>query len=243
MSTVLLPRELKEGSPKEKGQDVKAMQRALQAIGALETGYVVGTYGPRTIAAVKKFQKHHGLTVDGDYGLATHKKLSPSFDAYGRWLEVESLKKLKPDPRLAVVHTAYFYYAHRASIAYSQARPVSTIYYHIKPPALPRAMDCSGFFMTCYWVNDLLAKLAPGADEHGAGNTWSLWRGGHSVELSALKPGDAVFYDGSHGTLQHISLYVGNGRVLSNGHYPMGLYPVNMAPGILRIHGARSYLT
>jgi hypothetical protein len=239
---VPFPRELKPGPPIEQGDDVKAMQRALQATGALKTGYAVGKYGLMSIAAVKDFQQHHGLTVDGDYGQATHDKLSPSFDAYGRWLEVEAYKKLNPDNRLAVVHTGYWYYAHRNSFTYSMARPIPTIYYHIMPPQLPKALDCSGFFGTCYWVNKLLPKLGGGIDDHGIGNTWTMWARGTQVSLSAMKPGDAVFYDGPEGALQHVSLYVGNGRVLSNGHYPMGLYPTDMAPGYLHIHGARSYL-
>ena len=234
--TVVFPRPLNHGPPKEKGQDVFAVQRALQAIGALEPGYVHGVYGPRTIAAVEKFQKHHGLTPDGDYGPATHQKLSPSFDAYGKWLEIEALKARKAAPRVLVVHTGFWYYDHRYGFTYSKARPIPTVYYGIKPPALPKAMDCSGFFVTCYWVNGLIAKLGGGT------NTWTLYDEGRHVEFSAMQPGDGVFYDGPEGSLQHMALYVGNGRVLSNGHYPMGHYPTDMAPGYLRIHGARSYL-
>jgi peptidoglycan hydrolase-like protein with peptidoglycan-binding domain len=54
--TALLSTTLRPGA---KGTAVKALQRALGGIA------VDGTYGPKTVAAVKAFQKAHGLAVTG----------------------------------------------------------------------------------------------------------------------------------------------------------------------------------
>lgn len=53
-----------------RGQEVRNIQSRLKAWGYY-TGEVDGIYGSRTVAAVKKFQKKHGLRVDGIAGPAT----------------------------------------------------------------------------------------------------------------------------------------------------------------------------
>lgn len=53
-----------------RGQEVRSIQSRLKAWGYY-TGEVDGIYGSRTVAAVKKFQKKHGLRVDGIAGPAT----------------------------------------------------------------------------------------------------------------------------------------------------------------------------
>lgn len=58
---------LKSGS---KGSQVKTLQRLLNAIG-YSCGDVDGSFGPKTKAAVKKFQKVRGLEVDGCCGPLT----------------------------------------------------------------------------------------------------------------------------------------------------------------------------
>lgn len=63
-------RTLKQGC---KGNDVKELQRALNAHGAKLT--VDGDFGPRTESAVKAFQRSHKLTVDGKVGPQTRAAL------------------------------------------------------------------------------------------------------------------------------------------------------------------------
>lgn len=58
---------LKKGST---GAAVKTLQQNLKKLG-YDVGTVDGTYGTKTVAAVKAFQKDHGLTVDGIAGMAT----------------------------------------------------------------------------------------------------------------------------------------------------------------------------
>lgn len=59
------------------GSEVKAIQQSLKDRG-LYSGSVDGIYGSQTQAAVKKFQKQQGLTVDGIAGPQTLKRLGVS---------------------------------------------------------------------------------------------------------------------------------------------------------------------
>lgn len=56
------------------GEDVKTVQSRLKELGYY-TGSVDGKYGSGSVAAVKAFQKAHGLTVDGLAGSGTYKVL------------------------------------------------------------------------------------------------------------------------------------------------------------------------
>ncbi len=59
--------------PRMKGDDVKALQRALNEVGA--SLKVDGVYGPATEKAVRQFQRNKRLRVDGAAGPATRAKL------------------------------------------------------------------------------------------------------------------------------------------------------------------------
>ncbi len=56
--------------PGDSGAQVKLLQRALATLG-YSPGAVDGSYGPKTITAVKDFQQAEGLTVDGVFGPKT----------------------------------------------------------------------------------------------------------------------------------------------------------------------------
>ena len=56
------------------GESVSQLQEMLIELGYL-SGKPDGTYGEKTVEAVKEFQKNNGLTVDGAAGEATQKKL------------------------------------------------------------------------------------------------------------------------------------------------------------------------
>jgi len=58
------------GKPYMRGDDVLAVQEALVAKG-YDPGEIDGIYGPQTEDAVRKFQKDHGLEVDGIVGKET----------------------------------------------------------------------------------------------------------------------------------------------------------------------------
>ena len=54
----------------DKGEDVKELQLALNEAG-FDCGKVDGIFGSKTKAAVKEYQKAHGLKVDGIVGRQT----------------------------------------------------------------------------------------------------------------------------------------------------------------------------
>lgn len=68
---------------------------------------------------------------------------------------------------------------------------------------LGRGVDCSGFTQALYRQ---LGIYIPRTSREQA-------RGGSSVSASNLKPGDLVFY-GSSSYINHVAMYIGNGRVI-----------------------------
>ncbi|MGI2905492.1 peptidoglycan-binding protein [Tolypothrix sp. VBCCA 56010] len=72
-----LTRILRQGT---KGEDVKALQRILNAQG-FNAGEVDGDFGDRTEAAVRAFQIKASLTIDGEVGPQTWKALDPEAKA------------------------------------------------------------------------------------------------------------------------------------------------------------------
>lgn len=70
--------------------------------------------------------------------------------------------------------------------------------------SLTNGADCSGFVMTIY--KDFGYSIPRTADVQGTVGT--------EVSLSALAPGDLVFYDHGTGSIKHVALYIGNGQVV-----------------------------
>ena len=63
---------LKRGS---NGDDVKKLQERLIQLGYLDEAGADGIFGPKTEAALKKFQEEAGIAVDGIYGKESHSKI------------------------------------------------------------------------------------------------------------------------------------------------------------------------
>jgi peptidoglycan hydrolase-like protein with peptidoglycan-binding domain len=96
---------LREGS---EGAGVKKLQRSLEKLG-YELGQVDGAFGPKTEAAVKKFQSRHHLEADGVVGPKTQAALDKAlaqqaakpkdgFDGpRNKWTEAPSLAEVKKD--------------------------------------------------------------------------------------------------------------------------------------------------
>ena len=96
---------LKKGST---GAAVKALQEKLKALG-YDCGTADGTYGTKTVSAVKKFQQDHALTVDGIAGMATQAALdeaakgdagqipagSPGTGPDGVYITIDQYNKIK----------------------------------------------------------------------------------------------------------------------------------------------------
>lgn len=69
---------LRLSEPMLRGEDVRALQDRLTAIGFFP-GAADGVFGPQTESAVSAFQADQGLLVDGEFGPATRKSLDKAF--------------------------------------------------------------------------------------------------------------------------------------------------------------------
>lgn len=136
--------------------------------------------------------------------------------------------------RHQIVGRGLRYHHFRKDIAYSQARPSQ-----IRLPRETTRMDCSGLVAACMDFAGVMPKV-----DWRYTNTWLQIRFGRAVELRFAKPGDVVFY-GRPGDPTHEALFLGTrtqldeigvepphqmkgGRwVLTNGHYPMSIEPVD----------------
>jgi cell wall-associated NlpC family hydrolase len=239
-------RTLKPGS---KGGDVVAHKRAISR--ALPKAYqwtqFTDYYGPAFQTAVKAYQRSRSIPQTGVIGTTTHNSLEKAhkkgstewaFDSLAIKFAKDFCTEFTTTPemrvRQAMVAAGFFWYQHRATIAYSQYRPMQLG----KPPWVPSRMDCSGFYTACSYAGG--AKDPNGRNFDHQGYTGTLMgRGVRVASVDSLEIGDAIFYGYTtnpspafpYGSPTHVAMYVGkiNGEhsVLSMGHYPMGLYRYN----------------
>jgi hypothetical protein len=127
------------------------------------------------------------------------------------------------DMRQRIVEAGFYWYAHRMTIFYSQARPFQIR----RPPLVPTHWDCSAFVINCYYAGG--ADDPSGRNYSGLGYTGDLWNRGHKVTHAQALPGDLILYGYTtnprpgfpYGSPTHVALYTGNNLVLSLGSYPM----------------------
>lgn len=233
------------------GRDVVAHKRAVSR--AMPQAYkwlgedFTDFFGPAYQKAVKAYQHAHGIPQTGVIGKTTHTSLEKAhrhgsntenaFDAYAAKLADDFCKEFSKTPeqriREAGVAYALWAYAHRMATHYSQARPMI-----LMKSGLPVRADCSGFATECYFAAGALDPNRRGYD--GQGYTGTLIGHGKQVpSVWELKPLDLIFYgyttraSGAFpvGSPTHVAVYVGEiaGKpsVVSDGHFPMGLYPHN----------------
>lgn len=230
-----LPRQIELGS---RGRDVRALRRVLRRLGYLELprGEVGPKFDAATDAAVRAYQRAEGLEVDGQVGPVTFASLLPSYRRIERWLVSQVDPKRIRGTRHRIVAAAYVGYRNKEALHYTQdARRMEGVRGRIRPPQHPSWEDCSSFATWCYWAAG--APDPNGRDYDGFGFTGTQVQ--HGAATKEPRPGDLVFYGG--GSIpSHVSIYVGNGRVVSHGSEP--------GPYLLAIDyrgdrsGIRSYL-
>lgn len=199
------------------GKDAKAVKRALSTAGVMQWGAFTNVFGVFSVRALKQFQKQHGLTQDGRYDLADHRRLAPYFDAYGAYLMGLSAVSPEEEKRRAIVATAMLGYAHRSTIHYTQTSlRMWGVRNKTRPPRVPPYEDCSSFATWCYWVAGAPDPNGPAFNYNGYGYTGTQINAGRQIPVSALKRGDLVFY-GRRSVPSHVAIYVGDGRVVSHG--------------------------
>lgn len=83
--------------------------------------------------------------------------------------------------------------------------------------SLTNGADCSGFTMKVY--EHFGYSIPRTADVQANAGT--------EVSLSALAPGDLVFYDHGSGSIQHVAIYIGNGQVVHASNSTTGIIVSN----------------
>ena len=148
----------------------------------------------------------------------------------------DSVLNQKLSKRQKVLIRGSRYYHFRGKIQYSQARPTQ-----LRLPRETTRLDCSGLVAACMDFAGVLPRV-----DWRYTNTWTQKAMGKAVTFPRARPGDVVFYGPSRnnpthealllGTLKQLRAYMevpgevaaqmdGPGPyVLSDGHYPMGIY-------------------
>jgi hypothetical protein len=237
---VAFARKMREG---DSGRDVIAHKRAVsRAFPELypwpKKGFSL-IYGEVFAGAVKGSCLMMGLKPKKAIDLEYHEHLERrkmrrdktewAFDAYSIKLAKDYYDYFnKPDVRQKIIEAGFFWYQHRMSTKYDQKRAFEKR----KPPQIATEWDCSAFVTNCYYGGG--APDPNGRNYDGQGYTGTLLSHGKVVPFSQIKPADLIMYGFSRGrpgfaigAPTHVALYVGGGRVLSLGSYPMGYYEHN----------------
>lgn len=196
------------------GKDVVGAKRAIwKANGLKIPTRATQSFGPTAVTELKKFQKKVGLTVDGQLGPETLKKLAPYFDADAFLLYVGYAPGTNPVLIKRNLFVAYMLwgYNNRVEIHYAEARPMD----HLNDlKFLPVYDDCSEFYTKgakyAGW------KDPNGLNYNGAGWTGTLGNHGRQITFAQIQPASAVLY-GPAPDFTHVAGYVGSNRVVSHG--------------------------
>jgi len=144
-----------------------------------------------------------------------------------------------PAQRQGLYTAAMAIYNQRASEHYTQGPSRwSGITDHIHPPNAPPYSDCSSAVTWCYWNVFGSGPDFLNGQNWAAGYTGSMSGRGKSVACSAMQIGDLAFY--GRPTISHVAISVGNGKVVSHGSDPAGLYSVNYRSDL---NQCRTYLS
>jgi len=127
--------------------------------------------------------------------------------------------------RKGIYDAAMALYNHRASEHYTQgsSRWIG-ITNKIRPPNAPSYSDCSSAATWCYWTVFGSGPDFLNGQNWKAGYTGTMSGRGRSVGCSQMQIGDLAFY--GH-PISHVSISIGNGKVVSHGSDPVGLYSYN----------------
>lgn len=260
---VKFPRQIKQGN---RGLDVVGHKRALSRARPdlylwvpEEKGGFTELAGDAFMDAVVAWKKSRGLGTSRVLGGRAHEVLERTHrkDHKNEWAfdatavnqchaYYEKVTK-SPEERVRedIINAAFFWHSHRLNIPYDQQRP----YPAIRPPSVPRALDCSEFVSICHYAGH--APDPNGRHYDGDGYTGTLKNHGTRVySIGNMKPGDLIFYGSTRrarpgfnvGDPTHVGMYAGkhNGIHMS---FQMGSYPMKYIDYRYRhdLHSMRTY--
>jgi cell wall-associated NlpC family hydrolase len=172
----------------ERGSAVKYVQKRL---GVSQTGY----FGPKTLAAVKRYERRHDLTVNGVVGAQNWRAMGVPKVRTAASTASASTSKASSSGRLKPGTAAWG----RAVLA--EARKHKGAPYR-RGAEGPRAFDCSGFVQ--YTIRKATGKKLP--------RTAAAMRAATKrIPKSKLRAGDLVFVHRG-GRVSHVAIYDGKGR-------------------------------
>jgi Putative peptidoglycan binding domain len=216
-------RKLRYVRPMQRGDDVRAIQRALRKA-KIRKRLATGNYGEATEQQIREFQRRRGLQRSGAYTVETHRELV-------RFMENEVRLQYKS---YIVKRVCLDAVSRRSTIHYHQHRPMTDMGVW---PNVPNSMDCSTLTT---WAFKSAGLADPnGFGYNGFGNTGSQVVHGRRVSsISQAVPGRSLVFYGVGVT--HVALLVDDTHVVSHGSEPGPLYlPWNYRGDIhsIRVYG------
>jgi hypothetical protein len=205
---VLYPGPIKVGS---RGPAQLAVKRALWRAGywSPPRGGFSRIFGPFAWRILKRFQARNGMTANGVYTRATHRKLAAHFDDYGIYLLAQAAVSPATKRRRKIVAAAVLSHQKRGMMFYTQGGlRVAWLRARVRPPNVPRWSDCSSYATWLYWQAG--ARDPNGRGYDGYGFTGTLADHGRRIFLSDSRPGDLVFY--GRYPHSHVTVVVSNVR-------------------------------
>jgi cell wall-associated NlpC family hydrolase len=128
--------------------------------------------------------------------------------------------------RQALYNAAMALYNNRANEHYTQGGSRwSGINSRIRPPNAPPYSDCSSSSTWCYWTVFGSGPDFLNNEDWDAGYTGSMSPRGRTIPCSTMQMGDLAFY--GKPKISHVAISIGNGRVVSHGSDPVGIYSYN----------------
>ena len=190
-------------------------------------------YTSTTKSYVKSFQKRKGLKVTGNVNLATWKKMGYSEESWYNMGAYVSPIKVNPSSTRkehveAMINRAYDYLGSD---------------YVVGASGTPKqGADCSGLVMQALYAAGIEMPGINPVTHSWAGHEYesrNIWERGvfKKISYSNKKRGDLIFYKDSRGIVNHVAIYLGDGKVIESWPNKVRVAKVNhhAIKGVMRV--------